>query len=699
MASANTSAKKYAAGTMDEMDISSMFHKLGNKLGWHEHGDLDTAIQTLSAKAKRHKSKLKLSSEKKTPVAKKENKNPTSKMSDCRNVLPLAEELGDVMKPLANFDSNNCLEQTPTSTGSLSERRRGKLSRKKGKLRTKTDTPTNVENHHTFAFPAPVSRNSGAHSKTKTNRSRRIVDCSSTGSDPEFQSSSTQEDGGGSDANGEGGGGDDDGFYEDSIFIHGDGDPDDDGGIKELPPDVSAYFSTTVVAGDGFAEAASSDGGNRGDYGGTYADLLAAEDRFSHVTVRSRGPRRSRSILDEWDDVPVSESTVLYTGASPSAGHAQNLARDVTPAATGVADSAGMREVSPSVNKRSTSEDTKAKELERGKNIFFEPPSFTKKATAMPKSTGGSSLADSRVAGAVDGNFGGNWERFDRKVESWGKLKRGSSLYFTCLDESVFIPDLATRLRVKEAADNRKPPTKEAARKNIFQSLTDLLREEKTIGDPGAPSKVDSDSPETTNASKTSVAEVVNLVDSSDDDDPGNSPRLIDEHVSPRPRPGQRGTVSPHPGQRGGVSRPRPGRGGGGASVKSRAVPPTIVTRADPAYAPRLDFLASLSAHVPAGRQRHVEAARYVLEFRHRRDALVRQLFALYNARAFDGRLPADLAVTWNARMTKTAGFTNTFETSTTNVVFPKYRLRITRNQKTQYRARLTHSARPENTT
>ena len=44
--------------------------------------------------------------------------------------------------------------------------------------------------------------------------------------------------------------------------------------------------------------------------------------------------------------------------------------------------------------------------------------------------------------------------------------------------------------------------------------------------------------------------------------------------------------------------------------------------------------------------------------FRRQRDALTCDAFDRFNARVFDGRLPADLPITWNPRLRTTAGIT-----------------------------------------
>ena len=48
---------------------------------------------------------------------------------------------------------------------------------------------------------------------------------------------------------------------------------------------------------------------------------------------------------------------------------------------------------------------------------------------------------------------------------------------------------------------------------------------------------------------------------------------------------------------------------------------------------------------------------KYKLHFNKQRDDLIKDLFALYNRTVFENKLPADFQISWNKRMTKTAGF------------------------------------------
>ena len=100
----------------------------------------------------------------------------------------------------------------------------------------------------------------------------------------------------------------------------------------------------------------------------------------------------------------------------------------------------------------------------------------------------------------------------------------------------------------------------------------------------------------------------------------------------------------------------------GGLSIETapkvaRPKPPLGAPTAAGTRPTHRSFLASLSADL-GDEQRHPEATFYVgKSFRKRRDELTSRLFGLFNAGVFDGALPADLSVTWNARLTRTAGY------------------------------------------
>nr|CAG4643124.1 EOG090X0464 [Ilyocryptus agilis] len=96
------------------------------------------------------------------------------------------------------------------------------------------------------------------------------------------------------------------------------------------------------------------------------------------------------------------------------------------------------------------------------------------------------------------------------------------------------------------------------------------------------------------------------------------------------------------------TERPKPKK-----AVKSRVVKPELRIHA-------ASFLSSLSAHV-TDEVRHPEAVPYVKSFRRNRDELTRRLFALFNERVFNYGLPRDFSITWNNRLTRTAGYCRHF--------------------------------------
>lgn len=75
--------------------------------------------------------------------------------------------------------------------------------------------------------------------------------------------------------------------------------------------------------------------------------------------------------------------------------------------------------------------------------------------------------------------------------------------------------------------------------------------------------------------------------------------------------------------------------------------------------APR-SFLASLSSDTPL-ECRHADAIPYLKSFKKSRDELTTRLFTLFNERVFKNLLPRDFSITWNSRLTRTAGYCRHF--------------------------------------
>lgn len=90
-----------------------------------------------------------------------------------------------------------------------------------------------------------------------------------------------------------------------------------------------------------------------------------------------------------------------------------------------------------------------------------------------------------------------------------------------------------------------------------------------------------------------------------------------------------------------------------------KRIEPTIIERP---LGPkgRSSFLASLSANLP-DEQRHPEALIYLKSFKKNRDDLVQRLFILFNREVFHDQLPRDFSITWNNRLTRTAGYCRHF--------------------------------------
>ena len=52
----------------------------------------------------------------------------------------------------------------------------------------------------------------------------------------------------------------------------------------------------------------------------------------------------------------------------------------------------------------------------------------------------------------------------------------------------------------------------------------------------------------------------------------------------------------------------------------------------------------------------HPEAIKYIKNYSRHKEGLVNILFHLFNSYAFESKLPNDMMITWNPRLTKTAG-------------------------------------------
>nr|CAG4636915.1 EOG090X0464 [Ceriodaphnia reticulata]SVE72863.1 EOG090X0464 [Ceriodaphnia reticulata] len=74
----------------------------------------------------------------------------------------------------------------------------------------------------------------------------------------------------------------------------------------------------------------------------------------------------------------------------------------------------------------------------------------------------------------------------------------------------------------------------------------------------------------------------------------------------------------------------------------------------------RPSFLASLSSDVPE-ESRHSDALPFFKNFRKRRDELTNRLFLMFNDEIFNNFFEPNFSITWNARLTRTAGYCRHF--------------------------------------
>uniref|UniRef100_A0A1B6LDB8 SprT-like domain-containing protein n=1 Tax=Graphocephala atropunctata TaxID=36148 RepID=A0A1B6LDB8_9HEMI len=89
---------------------------------------------------------------------------------------------------------------------------------------------------------------------------------------------------------------------------------------------------------------------------------------------------------------------------------------------------------------------------------------------------------------------------------------------------------------------------------------------------------------------------------------------------------------------------------------------------------PALSFLSSLS-EMTAGLPCHPDALAYKKDFKNKREELTRKLFTLYNREVFEDKLPADMLLQWNARMTSTSGYCYNKRIYSNNQIFRSSRI------------------------
>ena len=75
---------------------------------------------------------------------------------------------------------------------------------------------------------------------------------------------------------------------------------------------------------------------------------------------------------------------------------------------------------------------------------------------------------------------------------------------------------------------------------------------------------------------------------------------------------------------------------------------------------PRENFLSSLSTELQ-DTKRHPDAVQYVKSFKKLRNELTLKMFNIFNEEVFHNQLPRDFSLTWNNRLTRTAGYCRHF--------------------------------------
>ena len=111
----------------------------------------------------------------------------------------------------------------------------------------------------------------------------------------------------------------------------------------------------------------------------------------------------------------------------------------------------------------------------------------------------------------------------------------------------------------------------------------------------------------------------------------------------PKPKRGTKTTTSKKPDT---DSRPTPP----GSSAKKQSCP--VASFKTPTT---LTFLSSLTMDTPVERC-HPQALPYLKNFKKSKEELAKRLYQMYNDQIFNNALPDDMEITWNVRLTKTAG-------------------------------------------
>lgn len=270
---------------------------------------------------------------------------------------------------------------------------------------------------------------------------------------------------------------DSDPAYADSAFIEDDG-IDFEGGVKEFPPDLSQYFSTTIITSGGVREQERDVGS-----GGSYTSLLSST-RISNVTVRGRGSHKSTLVTHDLDElqnmtedfskVSNLDNCVNTTGIADKPNTYNSQFKPGTEDLCLKADWSTTSGVIPPADETSVDSSMSTSHID----------DTTRNTKSSPHSETYASNTDGR------GNFlypvcedvCENTKKPTRSnettkgLEKEARWKRRSSVYFTCLEDTVFIPDLATRLNVKEKKTDRLSAEKKHAVTDLAwqHAVTDL---------------------------------------------------------------------------------------------------------------------------------------------------------------------------------------------------------------------------------
>lgn len=86
---------------------------------------------------------------------------------------------------------------------------------------------------------------------------------------------------------------------------------------------------------------------------------------------------------------------------------------------------------------------------------------------------------------------------------------------------------------------------------------------------------------------------------------------------------------------------------------------PAEPPRPTPAPKPAATLATVTPARPPAARSSAAKPPQSAAAFKRVREQLTRQLFEKYNSVIFEGKLPADLEIRWNNRLSTTAGLTH----------------------------------------